>query len=151
MMENLLDFESVQRRMQPGILALEGFLGTDSRSLEEILSADDNEVRRLGLTHEGIARRLSELTTMALRGYGTPQLGENFSIVCSEAIGGWVRCPFGDRGRFRKGEIVWTHTPSGRTLVWTPLSVHLIEKHGFYQGRGSRYRLEPLALKEILL
>ncbi|HNT37068.1 MAG TPA: hypothetical protein PKH07_18910 [bacterium] len=150
MKDNSSDLESVQMEMQPGVLTLEGFLGTDSRSLAEIVQADDAEVQRLGLTHERIAERLTQLTQMALQGFGTPQKGDEFSVVCSEAIGGWVRCPFRDKGRFRKGEIVLTDKNSGRMLTWTPLSVHLIEEHGFYQGRGSHYRLEPSLLKEML-
>ena len=39
---------------------------------------------------------------------------------------------------------------SGKTLTFTGLQIHLVEAHGFYEGRGSRYRLDPARLKEVL-
>jgi hypothetical protein len=37
-----------------------------------------------------------------------------------------------------------------KKVFFTDLQIHLIEKHGFYQGKGSSYRLEPAELAEIL-
>jgi len=39
---------------------------------------------------------------------------------------------------------------SGENLVWSDLTIHLIEEHGFYQGKGSPYRLDPSEVKRIL-
>ena len=62
---------------------------------------------------------------------------------------GRIPCPFGD-GSFQKGEITLTHTPTGETLHFTPLTVHLIAVHGFYEGRSSPYRIEPANIHCIL-
>ncbi|NQT54365.1 hypothetical protein HQ576_20070, partial [bacterium] len=48
-----------------------------------------------------------------------------------------------------KGDVELT-TPDGATLRFTALSIHLIRAHGFYQGRGAPYRLEPTQLAELL-
>ena len=51
------------------------------------------------------------------------------------------------------GRLKVTSSPSyakvyinGRYVGETPLSIHLIRAHGFYQGRGSRYRVSPREL-----
>ena len=63
---------------------------------------------------------------------------------------GFARCPFGDPRHVRKGEVQLTNTVTGETLLWTPLSVHMIEAHGFYEGKGSHYRVEPEEAARIL-
>ena len=43
-----------------------------------------------------------------------------------------------------------TRKSTGRAMMWTDLGIHLIQKHGFFQGKGSPYRLEPLELAAFL-
>nr|HPQ81909.1 hypothetical protein [bacterium] len=50
-------------------------------------------------------------------------------------------CPWGD-GSFPKGAVELT-LADGSPLQFTALGIHLIAAHGFYQGHGSAYRLEP--------
>ena len=143
------DPATVLARMRPGAVSLRGFLGDDPRNLAEILREDDEAVRALGLTHAQITETLEELTILAASGYGTPRREGCFEVVIEEARG-FVRCPFGDPGRFRKGEVRLTNQDTGETLVWTPLIVHMIAAHGFYEGKGSPYRLEPETVKRVL-
>ncbi len=35
-------------------------------------------------------------------------------------------------------------------MRWTDLSIHLIETHAFFQGKGSAFRLEPAELAAFL-
>lgn len=35
-------------------------------------------------------------------------------------------------------------------LKWTALSIHMVDEHGFYGGRGSTYRVNPEAARRIL-
>ena len=37
-----------------------------------------------------------------------------------------------------------------REIYFTDLHIHMIEHHGFYQGKGSLYRLEPKDIVDIL-
>jgi hypothetical protein len=135
--------ERIVERMAPGVLCAEGFLGADGRSLGDILAADGRTVESLGLTHERIAAGLDEVMQASLAGFGNPvPVGEGLSAVASDAMGP-IACPWGGCGVFAKGEIELTDTNSGKSVRLTPLSVHLIRRHGFYQGKGARYRLEP--------
>lgn len=143
------DPATVMARMRPGAVSLRGFLGDDARDLAEILREDDETVHALGLTHAQIAETLDEFTALAASGYGTPRREGPFEVVIEEARG-FVPCPFGDPGRFRKGEVRLTSQDTGETLVWTPLLVHMIAAHGFYEGKGSPYRLEPETAKRVL-
>lgn len=141
--------QKITQRMAPGVLCRDGFLGTDRRSLGEILDADRSTLVGLGVPAGRIAQRLGEITSAAMVAYGTPvKVGEGLVASYRESMGR-IPSPWGD-GVFPKGEIELTHSPSGRAVRFTPLSVHLIDKHGFFQGRGSRYRLEPDELVEIL-
>ena len=63
---------------------------------------------------------------------------------------GRIICPWPHCGLAPKGEVLLTDSRSAKTILFSPLSVHLIAEHGFYQGRGSRYRIEPADLVDIL-
>ncbi|MDP6635010.1 MAG: hypothetical protein QGG42_08945 [Phycisphaerae bacterium] len=142
--------ELIVERMAPGVLCAEGFLGSDGRSLGDILAADSHTVESLDLTHKQIAAKLGEIMQAAADAFGNPvSVGDGLSAVAAEAMGP-IGCPWGGCGVFAKGEIELTDARSGKTLRLTPLSVHLIGRHGFYQGKGARYRLEPEELARLL-
>lgn len=137
-------------RMAPGVLSRTGFLGDDPRPLGEIIEADNSTVEGLETTHEQIAAKLGELLDAAMGTYGAPvEVGDRFRAVYREAKG-MIPCPWAGCGRLPKGEAELTDRRTGRVLRFTPLSVHLIAEHGFYEGKGSRYRLEPEELARLL-
>lgn len=138
------DEQKVMRRMAPGVLCRAGFLGRDRRPLGEILDADRSTVERLGATHEQLADFLRRACEAAMAGLGREVAlgGGRLRAVYREAMG-YIPSPWSDGRRFAKGEIELTDPASGRRLIVTPLSVHMIGRYGFYQGRGSRYRIEP--------
>jgi hypothetical protein len=37
----------------------------------------------------------------------------------------------------------------GRTISWTDLNIHMIEAHGFFEGKGSFFRIEPIELQRF--
>ncbi len=143
--------ERIVANMQPGVLCREGFLATDSRELAEIISTDDAQVREMGLSHKQLADALGSVCRAAMATYGTPTwVGKHLRAICRPARG-VIPCPWGHGETFAKGEIELTDTRTDRAFVFTPLSVHLIEAHGFYQGRGSRYRIEPAVAAKLLV
>jgi hypothetical protein len=144
------DDERVLERMAPGALTRDGFLGDDPRPLSEILAADDAAVARLGLTHAAIAAALQRALEAARGAFGRPvALTADLTAIFSEALGR-IPSPWPGEGLFPKGEVELSDARSGRTIRYTPLSVHLVARHGFYQGRGSRYRLEPEEVCRLL-
>ena len=149
-MKQTVQMQKAQERMAPGAITRDGFLGTDRRPLGDILLADEAAVNALGLEHEGIARRMVEL-----RDAGTAGLGEFVDVaphfeVRVDSVRGRLPCPFGDPGIFPKTNITVRNRRTGRELSYTDLNIHLVWAHGFYEGRGCPFRLEPKDLAEVL-
>ena len=142
-MKQTPQMQRVQENMRPGAITLEGFLGSDRRNLGDILIEDDAEVKRMGLTHEEIASRMNEL-----REAGKEGLGEFITVpphfeVRVDSVRGKLPCPFEHPGLFPKTNITVRNTRLDREITYTDLQIHLIEAHGFYEGKGSRYRIDP--------
>jgi hypothetical protein len=149
-MKQTVQMQAIQDKMKPGVIVRDGFLGTDARNLVDILTVDDGEMTRLGLTREDMARRM-----IALRDAGTAGLGELIDVpphfeVRVDSVRGRLPCPFGDPGIFPKTNTTVRNTRLGREITYTDLHIHMIGSHGFYEGRGSQFRLEPRELAEVL-
>jgi hypothetical protein len=149
-MKQTVQMQAIQDKMKPGVIVRDGFLGTEARNLVDILTVDEGEVTRLGHTHQGIARRM-----IALREAGTAGLGELIDVpphfeVRVDSVRGRLPCPFGDPGIFPKTNTTVRNTRLGREITYTDLHIHMIGSHGFYEGRGSQFRLEPRDLAEVL-
>ena len=139
-----------QANMRPGVITLYGFLGPDDRNLIDILIEDDGAVKRLGLTHEQIGRRMEELRDNGARGLGEFIHVEPHFQVRVETVRGKLPCPFEGPGLHRKTNTQVRNEATGREVVYSDLQIHLIARHGFYQGRGSMFRLNPAELAEVL-
>ncbi len=149
-MKHSPDDDRLLARLAAGVLSRDGFLGADSRELSTILDQDNSAVEALGLSHERIAAKLADICQLAMANQGrSVDIDETLQAVYHDAMGP-IPCPWGHGKIFAKGEIELTHIPSGQTLTFTPMSAHMIGEHGFYQGRGSKYRLEPAKLADIL-
>ena len=140
------EIQKIQENMQPGAFSAEGFLGDDSRNLVDILREDDEIVQKLGYQHQDIAARMRELTKIAVPGLGRPT-DAGIGMVSSEDHRGKIPCPFRDRYYADKRNTQFVSNKDGTTIYWTDLHIHMIEAHGFYEGKGSRFRLDP----EILI
>lgn len=142
--------QAIVARMAAGVLSREGFLGNDTRPVAEIVQTDRAAIEALGLTVERLAERLEDVlrAAMAAMGRDVP-VGPGWSARFSEAMGR-IPCPWGGCGVFAKGEVELAETPGPAVMRFAPLSVHLVREHGFLQGRGSRYRLEPALLARAL-
>ncbi len=149
-MKQTVQMQAIQAKMKPGVIVRDGFLGTDARNLVDILTEDEAAVLRLGLTHGDIAGRM-----ISLRDAGTAGLGEAIDVpphfeVRVDSVRGKLPCPFGDPGIFPKTNTTVRNTRLGRQITYTDLHIHMIGSHGFYEGRGSQFRLEPRDLAEVL-
>ncbi|MFW5796287.1 MAG: hypothetical protein ACOCV0_03715, partial [Alkalispirochaeta sp.] len=76
----------------------------------------------------------------------------NWIVTTSEARG-HLASPFED-GIFRKVNAEIQHAPGGKpdgkVLLISDLSLHLMEKNHFLQGRGAPFRVEPETIKRVL-
>jgi hypothetical protein len=144
------ELQKAQESMKPGAITLYGFLGTDERNLIDILTEDDGAVKRLGLSHEHIASRMEEL-----RGLGKDGLGEFIRVqphyqVRVESVRGKLPSPFGGPGLHQKTNTIVRNEALDLEIVYSDLHIHLIRNHGFYQGKGSQFRLDPATLARAL-
>ncbi len=137
-------------RMQPGILTRDGFLGYDERHLNEIIETDEGELQALGITAEEIADRMDFFTERAFDSYDGPIVIEEQFQVEYKSFRGKLVCPFMHGGGYRKGIIYFTNLKHNFQVQWTPLNIHLIREHHFFQGKGSKFRLEPRILSKVL-
>ncbi len=147
------EFTKAQQNMQPGVITSNGFLGDDHRNVVEIVEADEEHFAALGIDFDEIAERLRFLMNEGRKGLGEPITVSDRWIVTVYEARGHLASPFED-GVFRKvnAQIEWAPdgNASGKTILVSDLSLHLLEHYHFLQGRGSPFRLEPPDLKEVL-
>ena len=149
-MKQTVQLQQAQERMKPGVITRDGFLGNDRRNLIDMLIEDDAEVKRRSLTHQEIAHRMIELRDAGLRGLGEFIEVQPHFEVRVDSVRGKLPCPFGDPGVFPKTNVTVRNLALGRELTFTDLHVHLVYAHGFYEGHGSPFRLDPLELIDVL-
>jgi hypothetical protein len=130
-------------RLLPSRFSGPGFLGADTRPLEEIVLADLRECRALGVEPADLAHGLDRALQKARAGLGAPvELCPGATAVFHDSRGR-VPSPFRGDGTFEKGEAVVTLSETKEGLTLTALGIHLIARRGFFQGRGAPYRIEP--------
>ena len=149
-MQKKYSLDAIEQTLRQASTTREGFLGQDERDLTAIIQTDAAAIRRRGLTHAYIAQHL-----LALRQAGWEGLGEPVSVpphfeVCVDAARGTLPCPFGEQGSFAKVNTTVRNLESGKEITFTDLNIHLIAKHGFYEGHGAQFRLDPEQLMDTL-
>ncbi len=142
--------DEIQNRMGPGVLTKDGFLGHDTRKLADIIFDDAIALASANLTNKDISDKMKYLTEKAKEGLGSTVEVDGAFLVSADEHKGSIPCPFGDNYRAGKANTTVTTINGGLTLTWSDLNIHMIEKHGFYEGQGSCYRLEPSRLIEVL-
>lgn len=142
------DLKQLEELLRSSKFVAGGFLGNDPRSLTEIIEHDLAELNLLGYSVEQVTQRMDEITQRALEGHGMAvQIDPTLTAVADEARGSLV-CPWHDNRRFSK--TVVTATRGQLSVHWSDLSLHLIRAHGFFQGRGSAFRIEPRDLVAVI-
>lgn len=127
-----------------------GFMGTDLRPPEEVIEEDLEVLHRLKRTPKHVAEKMRELRDAARPQLGNwVKVGELFEVRYEDYEGVQV-CPWPHPGSYHKGITTVRRTDTGETMFWSDLNIHLIGEHGFFQGRGSDYRLEPEELVRFL-
>jgi hypothetical protein len=144
------DFDKIQENMRAGSITGPGFLGHDERNLVDIISEDQAKVKELGLTNEIIANKLEMFMKQGERGFGSPVKVDDRFVVIVEESRGYIPCPFRHGHLSKKANINVRNIARKEEVDYSPISIHLIREHGFYQGKGSPYRLDPAKVAKIL-
>lgn len=149
-MKETPDWTRILRRMQPGEMTRDGMLGEDRRPPQEIIAADAATMERLGVTREELARRLTAMASVARAAMGAVvQVDDRFEVRSEEAMGR-IPCPFGHFGRYVKNITFLKNMETGEECTWTDLGVHMLEAHGFCEGAGAPFRLDPERAVRVL-
>ncbi|WP_428519110.1 hypothetical protein [Sphaerochaeta sp.] len=150
MMKQTVEFDKIQQQMQKGVITLNGFLGDDKRKLVDILESDNLTVKNLRRTHEAIAERMKYFRKRGTEGLGEfITVDENFEVKV-ETVRGVLPSPFGGKGMYGKANTTVRNKKLDKAVVFTDLHIHFIGDHGFYEGKGSPFRLEPEELITVL-
>lgn len=148
-MKMLHDEKAAAERMAAGVITSGGFLGTDVRSLADIVAADEERFVSLGLDFDAVADALEKVSREGARGLGEPITVGGKLLVRSEDARGMLPCPYDD-GFFHKNSVSVELVGTGERITYSDLSIHLIREHHFCQGEGSPFRLDPDSLKRVL-
>ena len=126
-----------------------GFLGKDNRRVSEIIEADTKTIAKLGCQISEVTEIMRQITIAA-----TARLGGDVEIAGLvarvEEAKGPIVCPWPHSGNFAKRITYVTKKETQKSLRWTDLSIHMIAEHGFFEGKGSEFRIEPAELIEMI-
>lgn len=143
------ELKKARENMDPGIITAEGFLGSDTRNLSTIIDEDAQIMRSLELDPVEVAGKLRHLMEEGRKGLGEPLTVDSEWLVKTDEARGHLACPWED-GIFRKVNVTVERKDTGEKLFFTDLSLHLLEAHGFQEGRGSTFRLNMETVKHVL-
>jgi hypothetical protein len=154
---NGLSIADLEKQMRPGAPGEEGskagFLGP-AESLLAVLAADNElVVDKLKLTHQDLARPLLLIGYYAKEhAYSKPMEVEYGTLrlkVSSKQYKGYQHSPFHDRTK-TDTDVTVVNTRTGQSLTYSLLVPHMIERYGFYEGHGTKYRVEPKDIISLL-
>ncbi len=134
--------QKLTEMLRSSALVADGFMGHDSRSVADIIQADADILSARGLSAPELARKMRELTALAKTALGDPIEAQGL-LVSVEEYKGTLPCPWGHPGRYAKRVTTAENPQTGISLSWSDLNVHLIEAHGFFEGKGAAFRVEP--------
>jgi len=144
--------KGLEKDMRPGALSRLGFLGKDE-SLLEIMTGDNRfVVDNKNLTHQELARHLHIVGAIAAKhGLEKPYEflyhGQRYKATAVK-FRAYVDSPFDD-GTKTNVAVTITNLKDGKSIAYSLLVPHLIERYGFYEGRGTTYRLEPQSILDV--
>lgn len=136
--------------MKPGVITSQGFLGDqDDHPLNDMIESDREAMASITLDINQVAEKLYYLLEEGRKGLGEPITIDNTWIVRADETRGFLACPFED-GIYNKTNLEIENRKTGKKILCSELSIHLLKDHHFLQGKGSPFRLSPFSLKEVL-
>jgi len=148
-MKETPDEKLIKANFAPGKISKDGFLGNDDRHLHEIIAYDERILMSLDISREEIAKGLQNFIDEGKKGLESSVDFGNYAIQVQWNRGA-LPCPFGEKILIPKIIATIQNKKLNRNIRISQLSVHLIEKHGFFGGKGSPFRVEPAELVEVL-
>lgn len=157
---NGIEISELENTMRSFEFSGEGFLGKDEKLLD-VLVADNEFIESKGLTHQELAYCLryaeaiieSRWDFKKRHGYDSKDKNKfilNGQVFMAEIIQylGPQSSPFRD-GTSTTIDIMICNLQTEKSLFASGLHKDMIERYGFYEGKGSSYRLEPSDIIEV--
>ena len=135
-----------------------------------ILSDHMANIAKSGFTLMQIATRMQEITKAAISGLGNwilipfhdrQAITTNVVAITEhttseevraaahelrtrvEEAKGFMVCPWPHPGTFAKRVTEVQLVNTNESIMWSDLNIHMIQEHGFFEGKGSSFRIEP--------
>jgi hypothetical protein len=142
----------LEKDMRPGaegeVGSTGGFLGKDEKLLDVMAADNQYVVGTLGLSHQELAKHLHAFGTIGFwlqrheqRGQEFVYHGRRFNVTV-ETTKGYQYSPFKD-GTKTDSEATVHNLETGKKLEYSLLVPYMIERYGFYEGKGTPYRVDP--------
>jgi hypothetical protein len=152
---------ALEKDMRPGARAEDfegsdkGFLGPEEKLLDVLAADNQYVVDELGRTHQELARHLRVLAAIAdwqLK-QGKPEAeflyhGRRLKVQ-RRYFKGYQGSPFRD-GTKTSTDATIHNLSNGQKLAYSLLVPDMMERYGFYEGKGTPYRVEPRRVVEVL-
>ena len=150
--------DDLENDMRPGasseVGSTAGFLGPDEKLLA-VLAADNRfVVDERGLTHQELAKHLHAIGTIGrwqwYQGKEETEFvyhGRRFRVKTNVAKGSQLS-PFMD-DTVSGTDVTVENLDTGKKMRYGLLVPYMIERYGFYEGKGTRYRLDPSKALEL--
>lgn len=140
----------LEKDMRPGAYATRGFLGADERLLDILVEDNRYIVEQLGLTHQELAKHLRAIGQIAAKSGSLEFRYHGRRFKASVRLSRWYQAsPFRD-GTQTNALVISDNLDSEKRLEYSLLMPDLIERYGFYEGKGTPYRLDPRKIVEFL-
>jgi hypothetical protein len=152
---NGLNIDELERDMRPGAASTTGFLGPDEKLLDVMAADNETVLKTLQLTHQELAKHLHAMWTIGCwqnsqKTEGQPVLyhGRRFKVAVLFSRGSQPS-PFKDGTE--SGSIVnLENLDNGKKLQYGALMPYMIDRYGFYEGKGTPWRLDPTEAVGVL-
>jgi hypothetical protein len=132
-----------------------GFLGPEEKLLDVLAADNQFVVDELGLTHQELARHLRVLAAIGdwqvMRKKPSTEFLYHGRRMTVQRLyfKGYQLSPFRD-GTKTSTDATIHNLSNGKTLAYSLLVPDMIERYGFYEGKGTPYRVEPRSIVEVL-
>ena len=125
------------------------FYRGESRQLSRLIEDDMTMVSSLDMDVEFVTSEMDRLYREARNGFGDPVIVDGKYEVVVREDRGRLACPWGDRFFAPKIVVYAKNIKNGESISFSLLGIHMIRNHRFFQGKGSPFRIDPMALKQF--
>jgi hypothetical protein len=149
-MKKTPQMKKLDKMLSSSKFSADGFMGTDRRDLYEIIDADTAALARSGKSRKDIAARMAQLSEFAESGLGSWVKVEAYLRVRISDTRGQIPCPWAHGFQCSKAITTVERLDTDARIQWSYLNIHLIKDHGFFEGKGAKFRIEPDMLIRII-